>query len=63
MQQCVIEHEGVNKMNRNSKSTFRPDTERKISFYELVKAAERKRDQQIADSIKQKSKEKEQAVI
>ena len=50
-------------MNRNSKSTFRPATERKIPFYELVKAAERKRDQQIADSIKQKSKEKEQAVI
>ena len=47
-------------MNEHSKSTFRPATEPKIPFHELIKAAERKRDQQIISSSKQKSKEKEQ---
>lgn len=50
-------------MNKNAKSTFRPATERKIPFHELVKAAEQKRDLQIMQAAKQKDKEREQAVI
>ena len=50
-------------MNRNNKTIFGPAAERKMPIDEQIKSAELRRDQQIADFTKQKSKEKEQAVI
>ena len=50
-------------MNGTRKSTFRPATERKIPFEELIKSAEQRKEQQIMNSEKQKMKEKEQVVI
>lgn len=53
----------TNDMKKNSKTLFGPATERKLPFEEQIRNAELKRDQQISNHRREKSKEQEQAVI